>query len=41
MTNTAIYRIVDGKVVEGSSTLDMLGLFQQMGVLPPLDKIVK
>ena len=34
MTNTAIYRIVDGKVVEGSSTLDMLGLLRQIGGIP-------
>ena len=37
MTVNAIYQIVDGKVVEGSSTLDMLGLLQQIGAVPRLN----
>ena len=41
MTNTAIYRIVDGKVVGGQATLDMFGLFQQIGAIPPTIEVWK
>lgn len=36
MTGIAIHRIADGKIVEHWSDKDMLGLMQQLGVLPPL-----
>lgn len=32
----AIYRIADGKIVERDGEADVLGLFQQLGLLPPL-----
>jgi predicted ester cyclase len=32
----AIYRIVDGKIAEIWEEADLLGLFQQLGVAPPL-----
>lgn len=31
-----IYRLADGKVVEAWEQLDMLGMWQQLGVAPPL-----
>ena len=34
VTNNEIDRIVDGKIVEQWAQLDMLGLMQQLGVLP-------
>src|SRR5262249_40373282 len=34
VTSTEIYRIADGKFVEGWVEADMLGLFHQLGVLP-------
>jgi len=34
MTNTAIFRIADGKWAETWATVDNLGLLQQLGVIP-------
>jgi predicted ester cyclase len=34
LTSTDIYRIVDGKIVEQWTEADMLGLMQQLGVIP-------
>lgn len=34
VTSTGIDRLANGKVVEGWGELDMLGLYQQIGVLP-------
>jgi len=34
MTNTAIFRIADGKWAETWATVDNLGLMQQLGVIP-------
>lgn len=34
VTSIGIDRVVDGKVVEGWGELDMLGLYQQIGVIP-------
>lgn len=34
MTNTDIFRIAEGKVVEGWATFDMLSLMQQIGAIP-------
>ncbi len=34
VTGTDIYRIVDGKIVEQWVEVDMLGLMQQLGILP-------
>jgi len=34
VTSTDIYRIVNGKIVEQWTEADMLGLMQQLGVLP-------
>jgi steroid delta-isomerase-like uncharacterized protein len=36
MVGITIFRIVDGKIVEEHASEDMLGLLQQLGVLPPL-----
>lgn len=36
VTGISIDRVVDGKVVEGWTEFDMLGMLQQLGVLPPL-----
>ncbi|WP_040687093.1 ester cyclase [Nocardia vinacea] len=36
MTGTTIHRIEDGKIAEKWSDKDVLGLLQQLGVLPPL-----
>ncbi|MEV2223356.1 ester cyclase [Nocardia vinacea] len=36
MTGTTIHRIEDGKITEKWSDKDVLGLLQQLGVLPPL-----
>jgi steroid delta-isomerase-like uncharacterized protein len=33
-----IHRIVEGKIVEAREELDALGVFQQLGALPPLAK---
>ena len=32
---SVFYRIVDGKIVEFRGQLDMMGLMQQLGVIPP------
>jgi steroid delta-isomerase-like uncharacterized protein len=37
ITGITIMRVVDGKVVEGWTNLDELGLLQQLGVIPALD----
>ncbi len=34
VTGTDIYRIVDSKIVEQCVEVDMLGLMQQLGVIP-------
>ena len=34
VTGIVIYRIVDGKIVEHWENMDMLGLMQQLGVVP-------
>jgi len=36
MSGIAIYRLVDGKIVEQWGVNDMLGLLQQLGVVPIL-----
>lgn len=36
MTGTTITRIVDGKMVEAWVNYDLLGLLQQVGVVPPM-----
>jgi steroid delta-isomerase-like uncharacterized protein len=36
MTGITMFRIVDGKIAEEYASDDMLGLLQQLGVLPPL-----
>jgi predicted ester cyclase len=36
-TGVDIFRIADGKIIEGWGTGDMLGLMRQLGVLPPAD----
>jgi predicted ester cyclase len=36
ITGIEINRIAAGKIVEGWSNFDLLGLLQQLGVLPPL-----
>ena len=36
LTGHMIYRLVDGKVVEGWGYWDTLGLLQELGVLPPM-----
>jgi predicted ester cyclase len=33
VTSIGIDRVVDGKIVEGWGELDMLGLYQQIGVI--------
>ena len=38
MTGVNIYRIVDGKVVEGWSVNDMLDLFKQLGIVEYTEK---
>ena len=35
-TAIAIYRIADGKIAEAWVNFDYLGIFQQLGVVPPL-----
>ncbi|MFQ5794613.1 MAG: ester cyclase [Candidatus Bipolaricaulia bacterium] len=35
VTSIGIDRIVDGKIVEGWGEVDMLGMMQQLGVVPP------
>lgn len=35
-TGITIYRFADGKIVEGWWAMDMLGLLQQLGVIPPM-----
>jgi steroid delta-isomerase-like uncharacterized protein len=37
MTNTDIFRIKDGKFIEGWATFDMFGLMQQLGVIKPMN----
>ncbi|MBA7494480.1 hypothetical protein ES702_05056 [subsurface metagenome] len=37
-TGMTIWRFVDGKLVEGWWTSDMLGLLQQLGVIPPMGR---
>jgi len=37
----AIYRIADGKVVEGWQWANMMGAFRQLGVLPPWNEMVE
>ncbi|MDX1687755.1 MAG: ester cyclase [Candidatus Promineifilaceae bacterium] len=34
ITGISIYRVVDGKLVEGWTNADMLGLLQQLGAVP-------
>ncbi len=34
ITGISIYRVADGKLVEGWTNADMLGLLQQLGVVP-------
>lgn len=34
LTGTSIYRVAEGKLVEGWTTADLLGLLQQLGVAP-------
>ncbi len=36
-TGIDIFRITDGKIVEGWGIVDSLGLMQQLGILPPLE----
>jgi steroid delta-isomerase-like uncharacterized protein len=38
MTGISMYRIVDGKLVEGWVEYDQLGLMQQLGVVPAPDQ---
>ncbi|GAC1348961.1 MAG: hypothetical protein NVSMB27_18620 [Ktedonobacteraceae bacterium] len=33
---TSIYRLADGKIVEHSAVMDMLGLLQQLGAIPAM-----
>ena len=33
---TSLYRLVDGKIVEHSAVMDMLGLLQQLGAIPAM-----
>jgi predicted ester cyclase len=35
VTGIEIYRVSDGKLAERWSEVDMLGLMQQLGVIPP------
>ncbi len=35
ISGIAIHRITDGKIVEGWTSMDMLGALQQLGVVPP------
>jgi predicted ester cyclase len=35
ITGIAIHRIIDGKIVDDWTSLDMLGALQQIGVVPP------
>jgi steroid delta-isomerase-like uncharacterized protein len=36
ITGTGVFHVVDGKIVEWTANLDYLGMFQQIGVIPPL-----
>lgn len=36
-----IYRVADGKIVEEQVLFDSLGLWQQLGVVPPLEEMIE
>jgi steroid delta-isomerase-like uncharacterized protein len=36
ITGTGVFHVVDGKIVELTANLDYLGMFQQIGAIPPL-----
>jgi steroid delta-isomerase-like uncharacterized protein len=36
VTGTGVFHVMDGKIVEWTDNLDYLGMFQQIGAIPPL-----
>jgi steroid delta-isomerase-like uncharacterized protein len=37
----SLYRLMNGKIVEDQAVFDSLALFQILGVVPPLDRLMK
>jgi len=38
ISGMSIYRVADGKFIEGWTTVDMLGVMRQLGAVPPIDE---
>ncbi|MEM4780014.1 MAG: ester cyclase [Halalkalicoccus sp.] len=41
VTGMEMYRVDDGEIVEMWTSYDALGLFQELGVIPPLEKLAE
>jgi predicted ester cyclase len=36
VTGTGMFHVVDGKIIKWTGNFDYLGIFQQIGLIPPL-----